>query len=138
VQADPPSGSDSFHKNVARPVGAKILVVEDEVLISLHLEMILREMGCVCLGPCASIAEALAALELKRPDAVLLDIELADGRATLVAQALASQSIPFAVLTGQAKADLEGALANPPILSKPFSVCAVQSMVLRLLAPIGR
>ena len=97
---------------VAPFAGAKVLVVEDEVVVALELEATLREVGCTPLGPVASIADALATLKADRPDAVLLDLGLTDGRATPVAEALASAGVPFAVMTGFDAMGLKGVLKN--------------------------
>ena len=118
---------------VAPFVGAKVLVVEDDAVIAMEIETTLREVGCTPLGPLASIAGALATLKTERPDAVLLDLGLADGRATPVAEALAAGGVPFALLTGYAETDLEGALASVPLLAKPFELDAIERTVGQLL-----
>ena len=119
--------------SVAPFAGAKVLVVEDDAVIALEIETTLREVGCTPLGPQASIAGALATLKVDRPDAVLLDLGLTDGRATPVAEALAAGGVPFALLTGYAEADLEGALAPVPLLAKPFELDAIERTVRQLL-----
>ncbi len=54
----------------------KILVVEDEALIGLHLEMELKRAGYAVVGPVASGEEAIDMARHEGPDVVLMDIRL--------------------------------------------------------------
>jgi DNA-binding response OmpR family regulator len=40
--------------------GKRILIVEDEVLVAMHLEDLLLEMGHFIVGPATRLADALA------------------------------------------------------------------------------
>lgn len=101
--------------------GLKVLVVEDQALIAMDLEAVLREFGCVVVNLVPSAAGALACLRVQRPDAVLLDVNLSDGSAAPVAEALAAAGVPFAVLTGYEPDDIEApALRAAPYLGKPY------------------
>ena len=44
-------------------VGRRILVVEDEALISMMLEDFLSQAGAIVVGPAGSVAKALALIE---------------------------------------------------------------------------
>jgi DNA-binding NarL/FixJ family response regulator len=63
----------------------KVLIVEDEVLIAMHLEMLVTQLGHeVCaIALCAD--EAVAHAGLHRPDVALMDIHLARGSSGIVA-----------------------------------------------------
>jgi len=113
--------------------GARVLVVEDDALIGLDLAAVLEAAGCVVLGPLVSVAEALAVLDDQRPDAVLLDLALADGLATPVASLLAGRGVPFALVSGSDGADLDGALAAAPRVTKPYASDEITRTVRRLL-----
>jgi len=54
----------------------KILVVEDESLIALHLKCILINAGCVVCGIAGNAEEAIDYARAERPDAILMDIHL--------------------------------------------------------------
>src|SRR5690348_2348320 len=58
----------------ARP---RMLVVEDEWLISLQLEQMLAAAGFEVVGTAANAARAVALADRERPDLVLMDIRLA-------------------------------------------------------------
>ncbi|MBE0584518.1 MAG: response regulator [Desulfofustis sp.] len=56
---------------------AKIMVIEDEVLIGLMLVRKLRTFGYEVAGPVTSGEEAIKRLEDERPEVILMDITLA-------------------------------------------------------------
>src|SRR3954452_5398787 len=70
--------------------GARVLVVEDEFVIALEVEVLLRDFGCEVLGPVPSVVRALELLGRERPDAAPLDLDLLDGMAVPVAELLAT------------------------------------------------
>ena len=116
--------------------GATILVAEDDALVGLEVTLALQDFGCTVLGPLASVDRTLAALEVERPDAALLDVGLADGHSAPVAALLTAGGVPFAFLTGYEDADLGIALSNLPLLAKPFGSDALEGVVLQLLADV--
>ena len=114
--------------------GARILVAEDEFIIAGELELYLRDLGCVVLGPTNSIAATLALLEGARPDAAVLDVRLPDGFVTPVAELLASAGVPFLLVTGCMDLDLDvPALRDALCLDKPFSAEEVRRALVGLL-----
>jgi len=54
------------------------LVVEDDAILALSIEDILRDAGSPKVTVCSSTKEALAALEKERPDVLILDVHLVD------------------------------------------------------------
>jgi DNA-binding NarL/FixJ family response regulator len=63
----------------------KVLIVEDEVLIAMHLEMLVTQLGHeVCaIALCAD--DVVAHAGLHRPDVALMDIHLARGSSGIAA-----------------------------------------------------
>jgi DNA-binding NarL/FixJ family response regulator len=62
-----------------RPVdlrGVRILVVEDEFLVSLDLEAMLRELGGEVIGPFAGLERATAVAQAEALDVALLDVNV--------------------------------------------------------------
>ena len=88
------------------------------------------------LGPLGSVDRTLAALEAERPDAVLLDVGLADGHSAPVATVLAAGGLPFAFLTGADHSDLDAVSRTVPRLTKPFGSDAIEGVVLQLLGTV--
>ena len=87
-----------------------ILVVEDELLTAMELETTLRSAGYQVLGPAANVGAALELLRDERPDAAVLDVNLAGEWVTPVAEVLRAMFVPFILASGYGAADL---LAEP-------------------------
>ncbi|MCF8448535.1 MAG: LytTR family transcriptional regulator DNA-binding domain-containing protein [Taibaiella sp.] len=51
-------------------------IVEDESIIADDLQALLEDMGYLCPDPCASYNDAVEMIEQKKPDIVILDINL--------------------------------------------------------------
>ncbi|WP_018321050.1 response regulator [Bradyrhizobium sp. WSM2793] len=83
------------------------MVVEDEYLIALELDTQLRTGGYRVIGPVPDIDRALKLLRADRPDAAILDVNLAGEWVTPVAQALRAMSVPFILASGYVAADLQ-------------------------------
>ena len=106
---------------MAIPTNARILVIEDEALISVMLQETLVALGLVIGGVALSTAEALALIEgPQRFDAATLDINLQGEIGEAVAYALDARAIPFMVITGYEERDLLPAFQERPFLPKPF------------------
>jgi DNA-binding response OmpR family regulator len=101
-------------------VGRRILLVEDELLIAMMLEDVLRAEGCVILGPFSRVEPALKVARVEPLDAALLDVNLAGQRVDPIAKALVERKIPFVFTTGYGSAMLPAEHANRPTLAKPF------------------
>jgi CheY-like chemotaxis protein len=114
---------------LVRPVdlrGLRILVVEDEFLVSLDLEAMLRELGGEVIGPFASLVRATAVARAELLDVALLDVNVGGRLVTPVADALAERAIPFVFCTGYDAASLPGPHAAVPILMKALSGATVE------------
>ncbi len=103
-----------------------VMVVEDDRIVQLHLRVILGELGFVVSGVAASAEEALACASANRPQAVLMDVRLRDGRDGIeTARALREHCDPALVfLTAHADEEtVERALGVGALgyLVKPFS-----------------
>lgn len=98
-----------------------ILVVEDEFLIAMELEQTLLRAGYQVAGPAASVGMALGLLQQLRPDAAVLDVNLAGERVTPVAKVLRAMAVPFVLTSGYGAADLsdEEVLRDAVNLGKP-------------------
>src|SRR5690349_3254162 len=114
--------------------GARVLGVEDEFLIALEVESLLRDFGCEVLGPVPSVGRALELLGRERPDAALLDLNLLDGMAVPVAELLASMGVPFALVTAYDPRRIDGqVLRGVPHLGKPVGHDTLRRVLATLL-----
>lgn len=78
---------------------AVALLLEDEPLISLDLEQTLEAAG-FAVTTIMSCEEADGWLAMLRPDVVVVDIELRDGRSDKIVERLVEDDIPFIVHSG--------------------------------------
>lgn len=115
--------------------GLRVLVVEDEALISMLLEEALDELGCTVVGPCQSLSSALAAADEGGFDVALVDFTLRGEQATPLAGRLLELGLPFAIASGGG-AEVEGH-GESALLRKPFIVEDVESVLLALIVQSG-
>ena len=101
--------------------GARILVVEDDFLISTELDLILADAGATVLGPCRTLAQAERAIADNSISAAILDFRLGDATALPLAAQLNRHGIPFVFFTGQSNTrQIESACPGAKVISKPF------------------
>ncbi|WP_309643579.1 HWE histidine kinase domain-containing protein [Phenylobacterium sp.] len=112
--------------------GARVLIVEDAVLLALELETGLADAGAEVIGPAYELSEAMALLD-QQIDAAVLDANLNGLSVTPVAEALAARGIPFVFATGYG--DSAGAPLgfDAPIIRKPYDVTQVAAAVAAVL-----
>ena len=117
-------------------IDRRVLIVEDELLVAIELERLLREAGCCVLGPAPTVDRALALIRADPPDLGLLDVNLGGRWVTPVAEALAARGLPFVLVTSYEPAALGAPiLAEAPLVGKPFTRPA---LVRALSAALGR
>ncbi len=103
----------------------KILIVEDEAVVSLDISRRLEKMGYEVMGRLASGEEAIEAIQEERPDLVLMDINLQgeiDGIETAM-KLYKEHNLPVIYLTAYAgDSTLERAKESKPYgyILKPF------------------
>lgn len=97
--------------------GLRVLVVEDEPIVAMCLEDQLEELGCITVGPAATLAAGLSLAEKAPIDAAILDINLAGERSDIIAELLRKRGIPFAFASGYGAAP-EG--FSVPLIGKPY------------------
>jgi DNA-binding NtrC family response regulator len=114
--------------------GRRLLIVEDELLIALELQSIVEQLGGTVFGPAESVKSALQLLADTTPNAALLDANLRGNRVTPVAQACRDRSIPFALVTGYGRLELEEpVLQSAPRVRKPFDSRAIHKVLAIML-----
>jgi CheY-like chemotaxis protein len=112
---------------------AKILLVEDEPLISAITEEWLGELGHEVVGPAFDLPSGLKLAETEI-DAAIVDLSLGRQNGYPVADVLKSRGVPFVFATGYGPEGLDPAWRGRPTLSKPFEFDAFRRAVERMLA----
>ena len=115
--------------------GKRILVVEDEALLSMDLEASLAAAGCHVVGPAATVETARKLIAHEQCDAALLDVNLSGHPVDELAAALTKHAVPFAFLTGYGREALPRGFGEAKMLGKPFSQHEVLAMLAHLLTP---
>ena len=104
-----------------------ILIVEDEPLIAMMLEDFLETLGHDVVGTCDSVEEAIEKVEAGGFDLAIIDVQLKDGqRVWPLADRLAKEGTPFIIATGGHVEPPPEAHAAVPILSKPYTIEAIE------------
>ena len=115
----------------------RILIVEDEFIVGLHLESILERLGHEVVGVVAEEGEALHIVATERPDLIVTDIHLARGGDGLrvAREAHELYGAKTVVITGHRdggtflRAEEAGAKA---FLRKPFGLSEVENVFAHL------
>ena len=118
--------------------GLKVLVVEDEFLVAMDIELMLRELGCLVVGPIGDLETALRAAKEQALDLAVLDINLGGQPVTAVADALAARAVPFALCTGYRLDQLSGRYPAAPRLMKPLQADDLRTALLQAAAAATR
>ncbi|MFA5122155.1 response regulator [Zavarzinia sp.] len=114
---------DEAHAELAELPGARVLVIEDEPVIALHIAEIMREAGHEVVGIATRKSEAVALAAEHKPGLVLADIQLDDGSTGIEAaqEILKSLDVPVIFVTAFPERLLTGERMEPTYLvSKPF------------------
>jgi len=101
-----------------KEMGARVLIVEDEIVVALFLEDLLAEFGYEVAGIVSHLDDAMA-----RPDdydVAVLDVHL-NGRPVFdFADRLAACGTPFVFATGYGARGIPDRHCARPVLQKPF------------------
>ncbi len=120
--------------NIEHP--ARILIIEDELLVALMIEEMVREIGYRVSGVAHTMAMASREFGKRNYDAVLLDINIGGRYHAVTVDHLLGWGVPFAFVTGYDYL-VEPHHEKVPILQKPFTAGQLRTLVEELLQPTG-
>ena len=98
----------------------RVLVVEDELLVSMLVEDMLADFGCKVVGPASDIDQALLLARDGEIDVAILDVNVSGRQSFPVADILKARGLPFAFASGYGEAGVIEAHRGAPVLQKPF------------------
>jgi DNA-directed RNA polymerase specialized sigma24 family protein/CheY-like chemotaxis protein len=110
-------------REISNQPSTKVLIIEDEPIISLDLQSIVKEMGHTVAAIATTRDEAVRAARRTEPGLVLADIKLADGSSGIdaVRQILSEVQVPIVFITAYPERLLTGERPEPTFLvTKPF------------------
>jgi light-regulated signal transduction histidine kinase (bacteriophytochrome) len=103
-------------------VNLKVMLVEDQALIALDTEELLRELGADEVVTSPDVATALNLLMVGSPDVAVLDLNLGNETSEAIADSLDQKGVPFVFATGyQDSATIPARFADVPVVRKPIS-----------------
>lgn len=114
----------------------KVLIIEDEPLISMQLEGLVTDLGHTVVGTAATHAQALNIFEESPAGLVLADIQLADGSSGIdaVEDLLKFGDVPVIFITAYPERLLTGERPEPTYLvTKPFQEATVRAAISQAL-----
>lgn len=113
--------SDTIPQNVGNHPA--VLVVEDEFMVALDIQAMLKRNGYKVLGPAGTIDAALRLLAHHQPDLAVLDVNLNGHPVVPVAKRLRSLQIPFVLASAYDRFDFEDSevLEEVENIGKPFT-----------------
>lgn len=117
---------------IDRQLISRVLIIEDEPIISMDLDNLVTELGHEVVGVAATRRDAVALALAERPGLVLADINLGDGGSGIeaVTEILDSFDIPVIFITAYPEKLLTGERPEPTYLvAKPFLPECVQATI---------
>ena len=115
---------------------ARVLIIEDEPLIAMDIETIVRDLGHDVTGVAVTRDEAVGLAMEDRPGLVLADIQLADDSSGIdaVKDILAEFDVPVIFITAFPERLLTGERPEPTFLiTKPFQRSTVKAAISQAL-----
>lgn len=108
----------------------RILIVEDEPLIALHLQSALERAGHQVIGPAYNLSDGLELASEQVIDAALLDVSLGRELSAPIADHLLSRGTPIVFTTGYSdNVSIPERLKSVPRLTKPYQSDAVLQLL---------
>jgi DNA-binding response OmpR family regulator len=99
----------------------RVLLIEDEFVIALMIEELLKGAGFVVVGPALRLDAAVHAARGMDIDAALLDVHRADQPVFPVAEVLAERGIPFIFVAARRGPDaMPAKFKDRPYIDMPF------------------
>lgn len=121
---------------IDRQTRARILIIEDEPIIAMDIEMIVRDLGHDVVAVATTHAEAVAEAQKHQPGLVLADIQLADNSSGIeaVQEILTEVKLPVIFITAFPERLLTGDRPEPAfLLTKPYQPATLRAAISQVL-----
>ncbi len=135
--ADEVAGSlERARATIDQQLKSEILIIEDEMVIALHVQAVVAEMGHTVVGIAQSAAEAVAMTAANHPELILADINLGEGPSGIdaVKDILERVNIPVIFVTAYPERLLTGERPEPTyLITKPFEPSVLVATIAQAL-----
>jgi DNA-binding response OmpR family regulator len=111
----------------------RVLLVEDEPLVSMMLADMLSAFGHKVDGPYSRFSDAILAAKSNNIQAGILDVNLGGEKTYAVADILTDRKIPFAFVTGYGPDTIVSAFAHAPVLQKPIEAAKLHALLQQIV-----
>ncbi|NTS65145.1 response regulator [Sphingomonas sp. HHU CXW] len=121
---------------IEKQTRARVMIIEDEPIIAMDIESIVRDLGHDLTGVAVTRDEAVALAQEDRPGLILADIQLADDSSGIdaVKDILAEFQVPVIFITAFPERLLTGERPEPTFLiTKPFQRSTVKAAISQAL-----
>jgi PAS domain S-box-containing protein len=115
------------------PDEKRVLLVEDEPLVSMMLADMLSAFGHKVDGPYSRFSDAILAAKTNNLQAGILDVNLGGEKTYAVADILATRNIPFAFVTGYGPDSIVSAFSHAPVLQKPIEAAKLHALLQQIV-----
>jgi DNA-binding response OmpR family regulator len=109
--------------------GSRVILVEDDALVGMMARDMLESMGCVVIGPLATVEQGCAAIDAGAGDLVMLDVKLGLESGWPVADRAKKASLPFFLTTGYSQESFIDDHADAPFLGKPYRMDELETII---------
>jgi DNA-binding response OmpR family regulator len=113
----------------------RVLIVEDDALLAMHLEDVLIGLGHEVVGMAARVDDALSLARDSEFDFAVLDVNIADSRSFPVADVLRQRGIPFVFASGYGTEGFPEGYGDGPILRKPYGAKELERIIAQFPPP---
>jgi len=123
-------------REIAEQIETDVLIIEDEPVIGMDLEAIVKELGHHVIGIARTHEEALRAIKDTKPGLIMADLKLADGSSGLNAanDILETVTVPVIFITAFPEKLLTGSAPEPAFLvNKPFQSDTIRALISQAL-----
>jgi PAS domain S-box-containing protein len=111
----------------------RVLLVEDEPLVSMMLADMLLAFGHKVDGPYSRFSDAVLAAKTNNLQAGILDVNLGGEKTYAVADILTGRNIPFAFVTGYGPDSIVSAFSHAPVLQKPIEAAKLHALLQQIV-----
>jgi PAS domain S-box-containing protein len=117
----------------ADPNDKRVLLVEDEPLVSMMLADMLAAFGHKVDGPYNRFSDAMLAAKCNNLQAGILDVNLGGEKTYAVADILTNRKIPFAFVTGYGPDTIVSEFSHAPVLQKPIEAAKLHALLQQIV-----
>ena len=115
--------------------GKRLLVVEDEILVAIDIEEMLKKAGSAVVGPAATLSRALSLAKVETLDAAVIDLNLGGESSAPLIDLLIERGVPLLLISGyDDPSSLPARHQHLPRLQKPFRTSALLTRLAALLS----